>query len=800
MAYRNNGSRSLFAPGIVLYSGTMHPLERKILDNLARPDYKPAPAAAFARDLNVTKKQMHEFREVLAGLTAAGKIRETADGLLRPRAGAHLVQGTIKKTAGGVGFLIPHKKSPIPGGPIAKTQVSADPRANDVFIAPHDLGDAQTGDEVLVQLHKPDGRRPGRLRGRIVEILQRSTRTFVGIYIERDQQGFVQVDGTTLNEPVSVGDPGAKGAQPGDKVVFEMVRFPSHFRGGEGVLTKVLGPRGEPGVDTLSIIHEFGLPDDFPDDVHEEARLQAELFREDDLEGRLDLTGETIVTIDPVDARDFDDAISLSRSDNGHWHLGVHIADVSHFVRAGSVLDREAYRRGTSVYLPDRVLPMLPELISNSLASLQQGKVRFTKSALMEFSPEGIPVHAEFASSAIKVTKRFAYEEVMPIINQPERHKARVSAKVRQLLHRMYELAMLLRARRFALGALELTMPEVKIDFDNQGRVSGAHVVPHDPSHQVIEEFMLAANMAVAGALDERGIPFLRRVHGDPDEAKLRAFAEFVTSLGYPLKRFQSRPDLQRLLDQVHGKPHMHAVNYAFLRSLKQAEYSPENMGHYALAAENYCHFTSPIRRYPDLTVHRLMGRLVPRGGERVPFPGEVEQIAMGEHCSRTERRAEQAERELVKVKLLTYMSHRIGDEFDAIVTGVQDWGFFCQAVEVPAEGLVHVSTLDDDTYDFDSGAHQLSGRRTGREFRLGARLRVMVAHVDVDRRQLDFRLAGSHSARSVKVRMAAGETPRPAESRPRHKVSGRPAVRQAQPRHTFKQGGHGKRRRGRRR
>lgn len=744
----------------------MPQLEHKLLETLGHPDYKPVTAAVLAQKLNVNKKRMHEFRGILEGLVAAGKVRETADGLLRPRPAAGLAQGTIKKTAAGAGFLIPHKKAPGPRVP-----AGADPRANDVFIAPHDLGDAQTGDEVLVQLHRGDGGRPGRLRGRVVEILQRSTRTFVGAYFEKDEQGFVQVDGTTLNEPVYVGDPGAKGAQSGDKVVFEMVRFPSHARGGEGVLTKVLGPRGEPGVDTLSIIHEFGLPDELPDDVQEAARAHAESFREDDLEGRLDLTGETIVTIDPVDARDFDDAISLSRSDEGHWHLGVHIADVAHFVRPGSVLDREAYKRGTSVYLPDRVLPMLPELISNSLASLQQGKVRFTKSALMEFSPEGVPLHAEFANSAIKVTKRFAYEEVMPIINDPERHKTRISAKVRQLLARMYELAMLLRARRFALGALELSMPEVKIDFNKEGRVSGAHVVPHDPSHQVIEEFMLAANVAVATALDDRQLPFLRRVHADPDEAKLRAFGEFVTSLGYPLKRYQSRPDLQRLLDQVRGTPHTHAVNYAFLRSLKQAEYSPEEMGHYALASENYCHFTSPIRRYPDLTVHRLIDRLVLK--KDIPYPGEAELVAVGEHCSRTERRAEQAERELVKVKLLTYMSQRVGDEFEAIITGVQEWGFFCQAIEVPAEGLVHISMLDDDQYHFDAAAHQLSGRRAGGQFRLGARVKVVVAHVDVDRRQLDFRLVGSRAARSIKDRRGVPPKPGAPSQRPR----GRPAA-----------------------
>ena len=769
----------------------MSQLEQKILGTLTRPGYKPVTATVLARDLNVTKKSRRDFYTLIAELTSAGKIRETAEGLLRPAARAGLVEGTIKKTAAGAGFLIPHKKIAAPHG-----RAGADPRAGDVYIAAHDLGDAQTGDEVLVQLHRADGRYPGRLRGKVVEILQRSTRTFVGVYFEEDEQGFVRVDGTTLNEPVYVGDPGAKGAQPGDKVVFEMVRFPSHFRGGEGVLTKVLGPRGEPGIDTLSIIHEFGLPEEFPDDVHAEAQVQAELFHEDELGGRLDLTHETIVTIDPVDARDFDDAISLSRSDKGHWHLGVHIADVGHFVRPGSRLDREAYRRGTSVYLPDRVLPMLPELISNSLASLQQGKVRYTKSAFLEFSPEGVPLHSSFANSAIRVTKRFAYEEIMPIVKEPERHKARVAAKVRQLLARMYELAMLLRARRFALGALELSLPEVKIDFDREGRVSGAHIVPHDPSHQVIEEFMLAANMAVASALGDRQVPFLRRIHADPDEAKLRAFGEFVMSLGYPLKRYQSREDLQRLLDQVRQTPHTHAVNYAFLRSLKQAEYAPEPLGHYALAAEHYCHFTSPIRRYPDLTIHRLVDRLVAR--EKMPHPGFAELVAAGEHCSRTERRAEQAERELVKVKLLTYMSRRVGDEFDAIVTGVQDWGFFCQAVEVPAEGLVHVSTLDDDQYDFDTVTHQLCGRRSGRQIRLGAPVRVVVAHVDVDRRQLDFRLAGSRSARGIRPRDSSF-TPGVATA-PHGKASRGKPSRASRREHGHSRNRHGKHRRRRRR
>ncbi len=723
-------------------------LDRKILNLMSVADYRPLSPGVLGKQLGITKKRLDEFRTALQLLISSGKIRKGSDGLMRIKASTELLQGTIKKTAGGFGFLI---QAPKPN------QTEPPP---DVFIPQSEMQDAHTGDEVLVQIisgrrgkGEPSGRDKSeapRVRGRIVEILQRSTRQFVGTYFEQDGQGLVQVDGTTLNEPVPVGDPGAKGALPGDKVVFEMLRFPSQARGGEGVLTHVLGPRGKPGVDTLSIIHEFGLPDEFPEDVLEDARVQAEQFNEDDLQGRLDLTGETIITIDPVDARDFDDAISLERDEKGHWRLGVHIADVGHFVQPGSPLDREATHRGTSVYLPDRVIPMLPEIISNGLASLQPGRVRYTKSAFIDFSPEGIVTHTEFANSAIRSTKRFAYEEIMPIVNDPEKFKTKVPTKVRELVLRMYELAMLLRKRRFEAGSLELSMPEIKLDFNKQGGVTGAHVVAHDPSHQVIEEFMLAANVAVATALNDRHVPFLRRVHADPDEVKMRNFAQFVNALGYPLKRYQSRGELQKLLDLVQDTPHRHAVNFGFLRSLKQAEYSPEVLGHYALAADNYCHFTSPIRRYPDLMIHRLVGDLVKFG--KIPHhPNEVELALSGKHCSRTERRAEQAERELIKVKLLTYLQDKIGLEMPATVTGAQEWGFYCQGIDLPAEGVVRVTTLDDDYYYLDQIAHTLIGRRTGKQYRLGDRLNVVVASVDINRRQLEFRVAGSLSAGTVR-------------------------------------------------
>jgi ribonuclease R len=703
----------------------MSDLERRILDVLSEPGVKPLRPAALARRLKLTKKQLPEFRETLQQLLESRRVKEGKKGGLRPRHSPGLIEGIVKRIGSGAGYLRPH-------------EAVAEGRQAEIFIAPADMRDAHTGDEVLVRLTSAR-RHSGQRCGVVEQVLARATGQFVGTYLERNGQGYVEVDGRTFREPILVGDPGAKGARPNDKVVIEMLRYPSHVEAGEGVLTQILGPRGAPGVDTLSVIHEFGLRDAFPQAALDEAREQAEQFDESRLDGRLDLTRETIVTIDPADARDFDDAISLTQSKHGGWRLGVHIADVSHFVAAKSALDEEARIRGTSVYLPDRVIPMLPEVVSNGLASLQQGKLRYTQSVFIEFDAEGVPIDVEFARSAIRVAWRFAYEEVLPLIEGSPAAARDVPKPVRELVVRMHELAMLLRSRRLAHGALDLSLREVKLVLDEQGAVTGAHEVEHDESHQIIEEFMLSANIAVAKALDERRIAFIRRGHGEPDFAKLRALAQFAKILGYPLKRCESRRDLQALLNRVAGRPHERAINYALLRSLKQAEYTVAEVGHYALGVDDYCHFTSPIRRYPDLTVHRavadvLFDRKSKRGGDVVALAKVARQSSV------QERKAEQAERELIKVKLLTFLQDKVGLEMDAMITGVERFGLFCQGVEIPADGLVHITALDrNDYYEFDEATFSLIARRSGRQFRLGDQLRVKVAHVDVDRRQLDF-------------------------------------------------------------
>ncbi|MBN1394457.1 MAG: ribonuclease R [Pirellulales bacterium] len=613
----------------------------------------------------------------------------------------------------------------------------------DIYIPADKSGDAATGDVVTVRIDRKRRGGPGP-RGEIVEIVERQTRRFVGAYFETADAAFVRIDGALFARPIYVGDPGAKNVRTDDKVVVEMLRFPSPLRDGEGVIVEVLGPRGKPGVDTLSIIREFALPDAFAEDALREAQKQAENFDES-IDDRLDLTGETVVTIDPADARDFDDAISLERLENGHWRLGVHIADVAHFVRPDGPLDREAADRATSVYLPDRVLPMLPEVISNGLASLQPGKVRYTKTAIVEFTADGLRVSTKLHSAAIRSDKRLAYEQVDSFLRDPVQWRRKLGAKVCDLLDRMHELAMVLRRRRFAAGALELTMPEIKVDLDKNGKVTGAHVVENTVSHQIIEEFMLAANEAVADLLRERGFHFLRRIHQSPSPRKLKALTEFVAELGYKTGSLESRFELQKLLDQSADRPERHAVHFAVLRSLQRAVYSPEQEGHYALASKCYCHFTSPIRRYPDLTVHRLVDLLLTK---RKPPSDFDALVVLGEHCSDREQRAEAAERTLTKLKLIAYLGERIGEEMEAVVTGVESYGVFVQGVVLPAEGLVRVETLRDDRYRFDRASHTLCGYRAGNCFRLGDLVRVAVAGVDPARREIDFRVV-DHAKRS---------------------------------------------------
>ncbi len=697
----------------------------RLLTLIADPDYTPLSIKTLAKRFGIESDDYPAFRNAVKSLIKAGKLELNKSKQVRKPSlvsTSGTITGTFRRSSKGFGFVKPAKSTD---------------KSEQIFI-PVDAGrDASSGDEVLVKIVKKS-KGPGfNPEGKIVQVTNRASGLFVGNYFEKHAAGYVKIDGTTFADPVYVGDPGAKGAKPGDKVAIEMARYPTPYREGEGVITEVFGPRGQPKVETIAVIRAMGIPDVFDDATLEDARAQAKAFDEEIVGDREDLRDQLTITIDPATARDFDDAITLTRDEKGYWSLGVHIADVSHFVRPGSPLDDTARRRGTSVYLPDRVIPMLPEVISNSLASLQAGHTRYTVSAFMEFNEDGVRTDRRFARTAIKVDRRFAYEEVFEVIEHPEGELAQsLYPEVREMIARMLELAMILRARRFKRGALELNMPEVEIDLGDQGEVAGAHLASNDVSHQIIEEFMLAANEAVASYLTASSTGFLRRVHPDPEPRKLKDFAEFARSLGLEIDDYMSRFELQRVLALAANKPEAYAVHFGLLRSLKQAVYTPEQEGHYALASEDYCHFTSPIRRYPDLQVHRQLTAIL--AGKK-PKSNFDELASLAEHCTMTERRSETAERELIKIKLLTYLSGHIGEAYHAVIVGVEDFGFFCRLVEIPAEGLVHVTALGDDYFSLEKSTHSLIGRRGGKRFRLGDRIEVTIARVDVDRRELDL-------------------------------------------------------------
>lgn len=699
-------------------------LEDKILQAVGEPGYRPVKPKALARRLNVRSAEYPAFREKIKELIRKGKLELGKARTVGPATKWSQVVGVFRSMRGGKGLVRPR-----PG---------QGKQTGDILIKARNTADAATGDVVLVHILKSSPKPNVPAIGQVVEVIERASHHFVGTYYTEEGEGFVRVDGGVFHEDIYVGDAGAKNARDNDKVVFEMLRFPSPEMMGEGVITEVLGPQGEPTVDLLSVIREFQLPDEFPEEVQEEARQMALAFADQPVTpGRVDLTAHTVVTIDPKDARDFDDAITVIQDENGHWQLWVHIADVATFVPQGSAMDREARKRGTSVYLPGKVLPMLPELISNGLASLQHDRLRYTKTVHMHFDPEGRPTGVDFLNGVIKVTQRLTYERVMQFFETGSDDE--LAQPVRDMLLKMRELARILRERRRARGFLEMFIPEPELDYDDEGRVCGAHYVPQDESHQVIEEFMLTANEAVAQKLTDEKIVFLRRIHEIPDPLKLKSLADFLRSMGINITDYRSRFELQRILREVADKPERMAVNYAMLRSMKIAVYSPEEEGHFAIASDCYCHFTSPIRRYPDLVVHRLLDQWIQRGKAGSDYS---ELIALGEHCSFTERRAEKAERELIKIKLLNYLSDRVGEEMEMIITGVEEYGFFAMGKQLPAEGLVHIRTLTDDYYHHDPVTHTLTGQSTGKQFRLGDDVRCVIAKVDRLQRQLDLKLA----------------------------------------------------------
>lgn len=641
--------------------------------------------------------------------------------------------GTFRLAMGGFGFVRPgtnHEDSDSP---------------DDIFVPVGMTGGAIDGDTVQIRLQSRGDRRGDGSEGVVEKVISRGRRQFTGTFELRDGVALVHLDGVPYNKPITVGDVRGLPLEGDEKVFVELVQFPDeNGAGGEGVILEVLGKTNNPAIDTLTIMRQYALPDDFPEAVLDDARKRADEYRDeaapDDIAAkphevdRRDLTSLLTITIDPFDARDFDDAISLQRS-NGRWTLWVHIADVSTFVIAGSPLDQEAQKRATSVYLPDRVVPMIPEIISNHLASLQPDRVRLTKTVEIEIQDDGVVTSVEVYNSAIRSDKRLNYEQVDEFIKDPESKREPWGDAIVELLAGMHKLAMEMRRRRFKRGSLTMDVPEVKIDLDKSGKVKGAHVVHHTESHQIIEEFMLAANQAVATWLDDQQLNFLHRIHPAPDRRKLRQLEQFARDLGLPVSTVESRFEIQRILDLVAGTALEDAVNFAVLRSMNKAVYGPHREGHYALDMEHYCHFTSPIRRYPDLTVHRLVQNIL--DGKKTPDDPFPELLRLGFHCSDQERNAASAERDLILLKLLHFMKKQIGQTMEAVISRVFADGIYARCLDLPVDGFIPLTSLPHDRYRYERRGQMVVGFKEGNQFRLGDRVTVKIAKVDLQERQL---------------------------------------------------------------
>ncbi len=612
-------------------------IREQVLALLARKDYRPLNKVDIARKLGLAASERVALRKTLRELERAGDIARIRKNRYVLPAEADLVAGKLSIHQAGYGFLTPET-----------------PGETDVFIAAENIGTAMHGDRVVARISRdaPHDRIKGRREGRIIRILERAHDTIVGTlqrsrnfyYVVPDDPRFVhdiyvrperdQQQGTSANV--------------GDKVVVRLDVWESRHVNPEGEIIEVLGSASAPGVDVLSIIRKYHLPAEFPKDVLDQAERISEKIGSRQLESREDLRKEFIVTIDPDDARDFDDAIQVEKTSTG-WRLGVHIADVATYVEPASVLDREARRRGNSVYLPDRVIPMLPERLSNGVCSLNPGVDRLTHSVFIHFDKHGVVKSARFARSVIRSAHRLTYKQAYAILTSPP------GDQLGDRLHLAWELAALLRRKRFQHGSLDLDFPEVKVWVDKQGNPVRLERVENDESHQLIEEFMLAANEAVARELKNRAVPTIYRVHENPDPEKLAEYREFVLSFHYKVGDLTHRAELQRLLASINGKPEEQALKVALLKSLKRARYFSQPLGHYGLAKANYLHFTSPIRRYADLVAHRALATDgAPRrraDAARHPDMGEIASIA--EHISATERNAADAEIDAAQMKKL---------------------------------------------------------------------------------------------------------------------------------------------------
>jgi len=644
----------------------------------------------------------------------------------------NLIRGKVHAHPDGYGFLIPDDKN-----------------TEDLYLNRREMRRVMHGDRVMV---RADRKARGGTDAHVVQVLERAQERLLGTYDEFDGKGFlVPMDARIGAIPLT---PDAVKPEKGKVIAAEISRYGTAMSPPQAQVVKVMGDPDDPEVQAQSIVFRYGLSTRFPEEVHRETNQIAYSIPPEEVAARTDLRGLPIVTIDGENARDFDDAVHVRKMDD-RYELLVSIADVAHYVRADSALDQEAYARSTSVYFPDRAIPMLPEALSNGICSLNPNEDRLTKTVAIEFNAKGEVVGSRFFDSVIRSHQRMTYTNVRRILVDRDVEVLVYYGTLVDQFHLMEELAMVIYERRKARGNLDFDLPEAEIILDLQGQPENIVRAERNIAHRIIEEFMIAANEAVARHLTERDLPLLYRVHEGPDEEALEALAPFLLSLGYrlPLKKENIAPlEIQRLLEAARGKPEERVLNRVLLRSMKQAVYQPENIGHFGLASVCYTHFTSPIRRYPDLIAHRMLDRAL--RGEKLK-PNERADLLRylqeaGKHTSERERHAMDAEREMVDLKKAQFMMNKIGEEITGFITSLANFGFFVELDAYFVEGLVKLSALTDDDYDYYEKEYVIKGRRHGRKFRLGDNVRVKVVRINAFRSEIDFELfQASEGARS---------------------------------------------------
>lgn len=707
---------------------------KKVICDLVNDEmYVPMKEKELAMFLQVSKEEREELREVLQELLIEGKLMQTSKGKYMKSNGC-ILTGTFISNAKGFGF------------------VEIEGREEDLYIPEDKQGGAFHKDTVQVALLPPG--RGKRQEAQVIRIIARGMTQVVGTYEQsRNNYGFVIPDNTKLPQDIFVPKERSKGAMTGHKVVVEITDYGTDTKSPEGKIVEILGHINDPGVDIMSIVRGFELPVEFGEKIMNQVERVSQEVSEADRAGRKDLRDVTMVTIDGEDAKDLDDAVSVS-FDGKHYHLGVHIADVTNYVQENSALDREALKRGTSVYLVDRVIPMLPHALSNGICSLNEGVDRLALSCLMTVDAKGEIVDYEICESVIKVNNRMSYTAVKNILTDESIVETdgdyKKYAYLVPMFKQMEELAALLRKKRRKRGSIDFDFPECKIILDREGHPLDIKPYERNVATNIIEDFMLAANETVAQHFYWQELPFVYRVHDVPDAEKLQRLATFINNFGYYMKTVgksgskvgseEIHPkEIQKLLDKIEGTPEEAMISRLALRSMKQAKYSVESTGHFGLACQFYCHFTSPIRRYPDLQIHRIIKEQL-RGRLREERVAHYREILpeVASHSSKMERRADEAERETDKLKKVEYMEQHLGEVFDGVVSGITAWGIY---VELPntVEGMVHVSKLPGDYYYYNESTYEMVGDATGRVFKLGMPVKICVENCDRMLRTIDF-------------------------------------------------------------